>query len=164
MLRHMLAVPACASSRLLAALVLLGVGCPAAPVREAAGLAPDAVPTHETFSLESQALGETRRINVYTPPGHAPAGAIRYPIFYMPDGGTGGWLASHAGLTATFYFTTAGDDDLGDAGATLAATLRRHAPATLTWFYEPMPSELHSTIYRAVAPIALRKVFPAAVD
>ncbi len=31
-------------------------------------------------------MGETRRINVYTPPGYDASGA-RYPVLYMPDGG-----------------------------------------------------------------------------
>lgn len=47
--------------------------------------AQDAVPPHETFTLESRALGETRRIAVYTPPGYA--GDATYPVLYMPDGG-----------------------------------------------------------------------------
>ena len=33
-----------------------------------------------------QALGETRRINVYTPPGYDAAPGVRYPVLYMPDG------------------------------------------------------------------------------
>lgn len=41
---------------------------------------------HETFTMESAALGETRRINVYTPPGYTP-GFAEYPVLYMPDGG-----------------------------------------------------------------------------
>lgn len=46
--------------------------------------AQEPVPPHETFTLESAALGETRRINVYTPPGYDRG---RYPVLYMPDGG-----------------------------------------------------------------------------
>ncbi len=45
------------------------------------------LPPHESFTLESAALKETRRINVYTPPGYEAAGAVRYPVLYMPDGG-----------------------------------------------------------------------------
>ncbi|MFL5382092.1 MAG: alpha/beta hydrolase [Longimicrobiaceae bacterium] len=48
--------------------------------------AQDSVPPHETFTLQSAALGETRRINVWTPPGYA-AGRARYAVLYMPDGG-----------------------------------------------------------------------------
>lgn len=54
-----------------------------------AGLAQPAaepVPAHESFTMESKALAETRHINVYTPPGYAD-GAVRYPVLYMPDGG-----------------------------------------------------------------------------
>lgn len=42
-------------------------------------------PPHASFTLDSAALKETRRINVYLPPGQ-PAGH-RYPVLYMPDGG-----------------------------------------------------------------------------
>lgn len=49
--------------------------------------ADEGVPPHETFTVESAALQETRRINVYTPPGYDAAGAARYPVLYMPDGG-----------------------------------------------------------------------------
>lgn len=47
----------------------------------------DPLPPHESFTLESKALGETRRVNAYLPPGYDPAGAARYPVLYMPDGG-----------------------------------------------------------------------------
>lgn len=42
---------------------------------------------HESFTVESGVLKETRRINVYLPPGYDAAGAVRYPVLYMPDGG-----------------------------------------------------------------------------
>lgn len=51
-----------------------------------AAAAQEPVPPHESFTLHSAALGETRRINVYTPPGYA-AGDAPYPVLYMPDGG-----------------------------------------------------------------------------
>jgi predicted alpha/beta superfamily hydrolase len=41
---------------------------------------------HQTLTIVSRVLGETRRINVYTPPGYDDADA-RYPVLYMPDGG-----------------------------------------------------------------------------
>lgn len=44
-------------------------------------------PSHESFTVESATLNETRRINVYTPPGYGGAGGARYPVLYMPDGG-----------------------------------------------------------------------------
>ncbi|MDB4951325.1 MAG: putative esterase [Gemmatimonadetes bacterium] len=49
--------------------------------------AQETMPPHQTFTIESHALAETRRINVYTPPGYDPAGATRFPVLYMPDGG-----------------------------------------------------------------------------
>jgi predicted alpha/beta superfamily hydrolase len=42
---------------------------------------------HQTFTLESKALGELRRINVYIPPGYGDAAGATYPLLYMPDGG-----------------------------------------------------------------------------
>ncbi len=48
--------------------------------------AADPVLPHESFSIESKVLGETRRINVYLPPGYEKSDA-RYPVLYMPDGG-----------------------------------------------------------------------------
>ncbi|HEU0301848.1 MAG TPA: alpha/beta hydrolase-fold protein [Longimicrobium sp.] len=47
----------------------------------------DTVPPHETFTIESAVLGETRRINVYLPPGAPRAGTAGHPVLYMPDGG-----------------------------------------------------------------------------
>ncbi|MBN1210445.1 MAG: alpha/beta hydrolase [Myxococcaceae bacterium] len=55
-----------------------------APAR---AVAAEPVPPHQSFTLESATLKETRRINVYTPPGYDAAGATRYPVLYMPDGG-----------------------------------------------------------------------------
>lgn len=45
------------------------------------------MPVHESFSIDSSVLGETRRINVYTPPGYAASISTRYPVLYMLDGG-----------------------------------------------------------------------------
>ena len=53
----------------------------------AAVAADEPVPPHKTFTMESAALKETRRINVYTPPGYEKAETTRYPVLYMPDGG-----------------------------------------------------------------------------
>jgi len=40
----------------------------------------------ETFTLQSKALNETRRINVYLPPGYTEASDKRFPVLYMPVG------------------------------------------------------------------------------
>lgn len=47
----------------------------------------DTTPPSTTFTLASRATGETRVINVYTPPGYDGAARRRYPVLYMPDGG-----------------------------------------------------------------------------
>lgn len=41
----------------------------------------------QTFTLHSQVLGETRRLNVYLPAGYAESATQRLPVLYMPDGG-----------------------------------------------------------------------------
>ncbi len=41
----------------------------------------------ETFTIDSKVLAESRRINVYHPPGYAEAPHTRFPVLYMPDGG-----------------------------------------------------------------------------
>src|SRR6476659_5118404 len=52
----------------------------------------------ETFTLESAVLKETRRINVYMPPGCGGAQATACPVLYMPDGGVGEDFIHVAGL------------------------------------------------------------------
>ena len=52
----------------------------------------------ETFTIESKVLGETRRINVYLPPGYTESTASRVPVLYMPDGGIGEDFLHVAGL------------------------------------------------------------------
>jgi predicted alpha/beta superfamily hydrolase len=53
----------------------------------------------QTFTLDSRALGETRRINVYLPPAYADSnGTTRLPVLYMPDGGMGEDFLHVAGL------------------------------------------------------------------
>ena len=50
----------------------------------------DSVPAHDSFTVQSRALGEARPVNVYVPPRFraAPEGAAeRLPVLYMPDGG-----------------------------------------------------------------------------
>ena len=47
----------------------------------------DPVPAHDTFTVASRVLGETRLINVYTPPAYHTLPATRVPLLYMPDGG-----------------------------------------------------------------------------
>jgi hypothetical protein len=62
------------------------VGAPPTTARPPA----DSLPTRDSFTLQSRALGEARPINVYLPLQYrAPPGgaAQRLPVLYMPDGG-----------------------------------------------------------------------------
>ena len=43
----------------------------------------------QTFTLESKALGETRRTNAYLPPAYADSATLRLPVLCMPGGGIG---------------------------------------------------------------------------
>ena len=52
----------------------------------------------ETFTIESKILGETRRINVYAPPGYAESPDAKVPVLYMPDGGMAEDFLHVAGL------------------------------------------------------------------
>jgi predicted alpha/beta superfamily hydrolase len=52
----------------------------------------------DTFTLQSKALNETRRINVYLPPGYSEATDQRFPVLYMPDGGLAEDFLHVAGL------------------------------------------------------------------
>ncbi|AWH54394.1 esterase [Stenotrophomonas sp. ESTM1D_MKCIP4_1] len=52
----------------------------------------------ETFTIESKALGETRRINVYRPQPWDLDPKAPLPVLYMPDGGIGEDFLHVAGL------------------------------------------------------------------
>ena len=52
----------------------------------------------ETFTIASRALHETRRINVYLPPGYTQPPTLRLPVLYMPDGGIAEDFLHVAGL------------------------------------------------------------------
>ncbi|MBW8879405.1 MAG: alpha/beta hydrolase [Acidobacteria bacterium] len=52
----------------------------------------------DVFTIDSKILGETRRINVYPPPGYAESRDARVPVLYMPDGGMAEDFLHVAGL------------------------------------------------------------------
>lgn len=52
----------------------------------------------ETFTIDSKILNETRRINVYVPPGYTESPDARLPVLYMPDGGMAEDFLHVAGL------------------------------------------------------------------
>ncbi|MBC7446968.1 MAG: alpha/beta hydrolase [Hymenobacteraceae bacterium] len=65
--------------------LLLCFAGPATAARR--GDPPTGLVVGETFTLVSAVLGETRRINVYLPPGYADSAELRLPVLYTPDGG-----------------------------------------------------------------------------
>jgi predicted alpha/beta superfamily hydrolase len=71
----------------LPAMILTLVSAALAAPLPAQETSPDPVPQHDTLMLPSRALGETRRINVHTPPAYAESDTARFPVLYMPDGG-----------------------------------------------------------------------------
>jgi predicted alpha/beta superfamily hydrolase len=81
-------------------IVLAAVACMLVPAPGAAQTGGNAGPLviGETFTLDSRSVGETRRINVYLPPGYAGAGDARFPVLYMPDGGIAEDFLHVAGL------------------------------------------------------------------
>jgi uncharacterized protein len=68
--------------------------------QNSAGMASQAAPLNigETFTIQSKALSETRRINVYLPPSYSESPATRLPVLYMPDGGVAEDFIHVAGL------------------------------------------------------------------
>jgi predicted alpha/beta superfamily hydrolase len=52
----------------------------------------------ETFTIDSKIMSETRRINVYMPPGYTESPNARLPVLYMPDGGIAEDFMHVAGL------------------------------------------------------------------
>ena len=47
----------------------------------------DPIPAFDSFTVQSAALGEPRRINVHVPATYDAAAEQRLPVLYMPDGG-----------------------------------------------------------------------------
>jgi predicted alpha/beta superfamily hydrolase len=52
----------------------------------------------ESFTIDSKVLNETRRINVYLPPGYAESPDARLPVLYLLDGGLAEDFLHVAGL------------------------------------------------------------------
>lgn len=77
-----------------------GLAALAPAVAASAAAASSAAPLviGETFTIDSKAVGETRRINVYLPAGYADSLKVRFPVLYMPDGGMAEDFLHVAGL------------------------------------------------------------------
>ena len=69
-------------------------------------------------------------------------------------------LAARPDLRNALYLSSANEEDIAPAATRLADILRTSAPAGLRWQFEPRPDLRHDTIYRAVSPQVLRKMFP----
>ena len=70
----------------------------AEPVPSAQATAATPLVIGETFTIQSKALGETRRINVYRPQPWGLDPKAPLPVLYMPDGGIGEDFLHVAGL------------------------------------------------------------------
>ena len=62
----------------------------------------------------------------------------------------------------TLYLSNSSEPELARLTEQLAGLLRRSAPASVTWYYEPLPEETHGTIYHPAALAALRRLFKPA--
>lgn len=88
MIRCRIVLPA-----IVCALIAPGLSMPAGALENASPLV-----IGETFTIDSKILSETRRINVYLPPGYAGSPNARLPVLYMPDGGMAEDFLHVAGL------------------------------------------------------------------
>ena len=62
----------------------LSIALPACGAPPAPSAPADPIPAHESFTIESRVLGESRLINVHVPRGRSGA---PLPVLFMPDGG-----------------------------------------------------------------------------
>lgn len=85
-------------TRLAALTTMLALLAGAAPASEPAAPTPAPLAIGDAWTLESSVLGETRRINVYAPPGAIELADARLPVLYMPDGGLAEDFLHIAGL------------------------------------------------------------------
>jgi predicted alpha/beta superfamily hydrolase len=68
------------------------------PLLASAASKPASLVIGDTFTIDSVVLGETRRINVYKPPGYTESDGDGVPVLYMPDGGMAEDFLHVAGL------------------------------------------------------------------
>jgi len=59
----------------------------------------------------------------------------------------------------SLYLTVADEIDIKTPLAQIVSALEDHAPTGLTWWYEPLPTEHHNTIYHPATLDALRRIF-----
>lgn len=74
------------------------------------------------------------------------------------------FLQTYSGKTKTLYMATSSEPEIDTDGRQFAETLQATAKPTISWHYEPMPAETHSTIYHPAALKAFRYVFKPPVQ
>lgn len=93
--------------RLVLAAALLVCGCQTLTAAPDAAANGEAIVLGRSYTLQSEALGEARRINVYVPAGYA-GGTAAYPVLYLIDGGVEqdfvhiAGLSQHASISGSF--------------------------------------------------------------
>ena len=68
-------------------------------------------------------------------------------------------LPAQAGRARTLYLASSSEPEIARLTQELAAVLTTGAPASIRWYYAPMPGETHATIYHPAALQAFRQVF-----
>ena len=70
-------------------------------------------------------------------------------------------VGARIGATAgrSLYLASSGEQEIAALTARLADALAGGVPAGTVWYYEPMPSESHATIYHPAALVAFRRLF-----
>ncbi|UOG73038.1 alpha/beta hydrolase-fold protein [Hymenobacter tibetensis] len=73
-------------------------------------------------------------------------------------------LQGYNGRAKTLYMATSSEPEIATDGRQFAEVLQAAAKPSISWHYEPMPIETHSTIYHPAALKAFRYVFKPAVQ
>ncbi|MCB2379520.1 alpha/beta hydrolase [Hymenobacter sp. BT635] len=73
-------------------------------------------------------------------------------------------LQTYKGPAKTLYLASSNESEIVAGTQRLAEILKASAQPTLTWHYEPLPTETHGTIYHPAALKAFRHVFKPAAD
>ncbi|OWP62062.1 esterase [Hymenobacter amundsenii] len=94
----MTTLPSTFRAALLLVLLILLLGPPRGAVAQQTAATATPLTIGQTFTLVSRVLGETRRINVYIPPGFPDSANMALPVLYMPDGGMAEDFLHVAGL------------------------------------------------------------------
>jgi uncharacterized protein len=72
-------------------------------------------------------------------------------------------LRKNPDLVKALYFASSDEKEIENDAQALSDVLAKDSPPKLTWHYEKMPEEKHSTIFHPAALKAFRSVFkPAA--